>query len=92
MDSKTNYKNMLLALLLVVAGLAGAIAPQQAAAEGYNIQIGGKTITPDNYTNISASGGFEAVQSGTVTYDPASNTLTLNNATINTGGAGISIQ
>ena len=92
MDSRTNYKNMLLVLLLVVAGLAGAIAPQQAAAEGYNIQIGGKTITPDNYTNISASGGFEAVQSGTVTYDPASNTLTLNNATINTGGAGISIQ
>ena len=33
MDSKTNYKNMLLVLLLVVAGLAGAIAPQTAAAK-----------------------------------------------------------
>jgi len=33
MDSKTNYKNMLLVLLLVVAGLAGAMMPQQAAAK-----------------------------------------------------------
>ncbi len=73
---------MLLALLLILAGLAGAIAPQTAAAEGYNIRIGGKWITPDNYTNISASGGFNAVMSGTVTFDPASYTLTLNNATI----------
>ncbi len=73
---------MLLALLLILAGLAGAIAPQTAAAKGYGIQIGGKEITSDNYTNISASGGFPAVQSGTVTFDPASNTLTLNNATI----------
>ena len=83
MDSRTHYKNMLLALLLVVAGLAGAIAPQQAAAEGYNIGIGGKWITPDNYINISESGGFNAVMSGTVTFDPVTNTLTLNNATIN---------
>ena len=75
---------MLLALLLVVAGLAGAIAPQTAAAayENYHIRIGDVEITSDNYTNISASGGFPAVKSGTVTYDPATNTLTLNNATI----------
>ena len=74
---------MLLALLLILAGLAGAIAPQTAAAkEDYQIRIGGKWITPDNYTNISASGGFPAVKSGTVTYDPDSYTLTLNNATI----------
>ena len=33
MDSRTNYKNMLLALLLILAGLAGAIAPQTAAAK-----------------------------------------------------------
>ena len=83
MDSRTNYKNMLLVLLLVVAGLAGAIAPQTAAAyENYDIRIGNEWITSDNYTNISASGGFPAVQSGTVTYDPATYTLTLNNATI----------
>ena len=82
MDSRTNYKNMLLALLLILAGLAGAIAPQTAAAKDYGIQIGGKEVTSGNYTDISASGGFKAVQSGTVTYDPASYTLTLNNATI----------
>ena len=84
---------MLLALLLILAGLAGAIAPQTAAGqENYNIWIGGKRITSDNYTNISASGGFEAVQSGTVTFDPASNTLTLNNATIEASGVGIYIR
>ena len=84
---------MLLALLLILAGLAGAIAPQTAAAEeNYYIWIGGKWITSDNYTNISASGGFPAVQSGTVTFDPDSYTLTLNNATINTGEVGIYIR
>ena len=83
MDSKTNYKNMLLVLLLILAGLAGAIAPQTAKAkEYYGIRIGGKMITPDNYTDISESGGFNAVKSGTVTFDPVTNTLTLNNATI----------
>ena len=92
MDSRTNYKNMLLVLLLILAGLAGAIAPQTAAAEDYFIWIGGVEITSENYTNISASGGFPAVQSGTVTYDPASERLTLNNATINTGGAAIFIR
>ena len=92
MDSRTHYKNMLLALLLILAGLAGAIAPQTAAAKDYGIQIGGKEITSDNYTNISASGGFSDVKSGTVTYDPETETLTLNNATINTGEAGIYIQ
>ncbi|AOH41527.2 hypothetical protein C7123_05620 [Tannerella serpentiformis] len=89
MDSRTNYKNMLLALLLILAGLAGAIAPQTAVAEDYGIHIGGKMITSGNYTNISASGGFKAVQSGTVTYDPASFTLTLNNATIEANDLGI---
>ena len=75
---------MLLALLLILAGLAGAIAPQTAAAkhENYYIRIGDVEVTSDNYTNISASGGFPAVQSGTVTFDPATYTLTLNNATI----------
>ena len=92
MDSRTNYKNMLLALLLILAGLAGAIAPQTAAAEDYFIWIGGVEVTSENYTNISASGGFPDVKSGTVTYDPASNTLTLNNATINTGETGIYIR
>ena len=80
---------MLLALLLILAGLAGAIAPQTAAAEDYGLNIGGKMITSDNYTDISASGGFKAVKSGTVTYDPDSYTLTLNNATIEANDLGI---
>ena len=83
---------MLLALLLILAGLAGAIAPQTAKAELYGIRIGGVDVTSDNYTNISASGGFSDVKSGTVTYDPASNTLTLNNATIEASGVGIRIR
>ena len=93
MDSRTNYKNMLLVLLLVVAGLAGAIAPQTAAGqEDYDIRIGGVKITSDNYTNISASGGFPAVKSGTVTFDPATYTLTLNNATIEVNELSIYIE
>ena len=84
---------MLLALLLILAGLAGAIAPQTAAAyENYYIRIGDVEVTSDNYTNISASGGFPAVQSGTVTFDPATYTLTLNNATINASGTAIFIR
>ncbi len=44
MDSKTNYKNMLLALLLILAGLAGAIAPQTAAAKKPKFTIIPKTL------------------------------------------------
>ena len=83
---------MLLALLLILAGLAGAIAPQTAAAKDYGIQIGGKEVSSGNYTDISASGGFKAVKSGTVTFDPATYTLTLNNATIEANGLGIYIK
>ena len=43
MDSKTNYKNMLLVLLLVVAGLAGAMMPQTAAAKS-KIQFDPNTL------------------------------------------------
>ena len=51
MDSKTNYKHMLLVLLLVVAGLAGAIAPQTAAAKKSKF-----TFTP-NTLYVPAEGG-----------------------------------
>ena len=50
MDSKTNYKHMLLALLLILAGLAGAIAPQTAAAKSKF------TFTP-NTLYVPAEGG-----------------------------------
>ncbi len=39
-------------------------------------------ITADNYTDISASNGFTAVKSGTVSYNPENRTLTLDNAVI----------
>lgn len=55
MDSRTHYKNMLLALLLILAGLAGAIAPQTAAAKS---KI---TFTP-NTLYVPAEGGVYEVK------------------------------
>jgi putative arginine-specific protease argI polyprotein len=62
--------------------LAIALWHMPAWGNGYNLQIGGTEVTSDNYANISAASGFSAVQKGMVSYDHASNTLTLNNATI----------
>ena len=92
MKTTRNYSRLLLVLALFAAGLAGAMMPQQAAAKDYKIKIGDVEVTSENYTDISASGGFKAVQSGTVTYDPASYTLTLNNATIEANDLGIYIK
>ena len=50
--------------------------------ESYSIYIGDVEITADNYTDISASNGFTAVKSGTVSYNPENRTLTLDNAVI----------
>ena len=55
MDSRTNYKNMLLALLLILAGLAGAIAPQTVAAKKSKF-----TFTP-NTLYVPAEGGVYKV-------------------------------
>ena len=55
MDSRTNYKNMLLVLLLVVAGLAGAIAPQTAAAKS-------KITFDPNTLYVPAEGGVYEVK------------------------------
>ena len=70
---------MFYAYLLI---LVAAFWHTSARAEGYDFEIGGKEITSENYTNISAAGGFHAVKKGKVTYDPATRTLTLNNAEI----------
>ncbi|PNE25808.1 hypothetical protein BHU11_10625, partial [Tannerella sp. oral taxon 808] len=75
---KTKY-HLSIFLIALFAGLMGFTT--DAAAKKY-LEIGGVQVTSDNYTNISASGGFPAVKSGTVTFDTASYTLTLNNATI----------
>jgi Leucine-rich repeat (LRR) protein len=50
-------------------------------AVGYNVKIGGVEITSGNYTAINYS-NFPAIQSGTVTFNPSTNTLTLTNAVI----------
>ena len=80
MDSKTNYKNMLLALLLILAGLAGAIVPQQAAAKVYTIMVGDVQITSGNAANITGPN-----ITGKVSFDESTYTLILNNATIDGG-------
>ena len=80
MDSKTNYKNMLLALLLILAGLAGAIAPQTAAAKVYTIMVGDVQITSENAANITGPN-----ITGKVSFDESTHTLILNNATIDGG-------
>lgn len=64
-------------LFLTLMALMGLTAT--AVAENYGIEIGGTEVTSENYTSISS---FDAVKSGTVTYDPATHTLTLSNAKI----------
>ena len=60
-------KKRLFTLLLALIGLTTTVC-----AEDYGISIGGKQLTSENYTNITAAGGFDAVIShtGSVTYDP----------------------
>ena len=72
-------------LLLALIALMGLTAMAQTT--NYGIRIGGKDVTSSNYTNISATGDFSAVKSGTVTYDPSTQTLTLSNAIISTTGS-----
>ena len=79
---------LLLATLLAIVG-----ATTGWAQDNYGISIGGVDVTSANYTNIKASNGFTAVKSGKVTFDPTANTLTLNNATIQSDEAyGIYVQ
>ena len=58
------------------------VTTKKATATKYGIKIGDVEITADNYTDISASNGFTAVKSGTVSYNPENRTLTLDNAVI----------
>ncbi len=54
------------------------------AQTSYGIKIDGVEITSANYQNITSANGFSAVTSeqGSVTYDPTTNTLTLDGAQI----------
>ncbi|GAB6976513.1 choice-of-anchor J domain-containing protein [Prevotella falsenii] len=80
---KTNlFKNTYAAIAaLFIAMLA---LPQQAQAqeEKYQLWIAGVQVTSDNCNDLSVISGVN----GTVKYDPSSNVLTLQNATINAGG------
>ena len=72
------HLRILLVTLLTIVGATTSLAQTD-----YGVSIDGQPITSANYTNISSSGGFPAVTSGTVTFDPSTYTLTLTNATIN---------
>ena len=69
-------KKILLTLCFALVGLTNLWAGN------FQVKIGGKYVTSDNYTNITAANGFTAVKSGTVTYDTLTYTLTLSNAVI----------
>ena len=88
METKTHYRKLLLALLFILVGLAGSMAPQRAAADTYGIYIGGVRVTSANVNAINSK-NFPAIKSGTVTYDPNTRKLTLNNVTIVSDGNGI---
>ena len=52
------------------------------STDSYKVFVGGKAITGANYKLITPSNGFTAIKSGTVTFDPATMTLTLKDAVI----------
>lgn len=66
--------------------LLALIGVTSAWAVNYGIKIGGVQLTSDNYTNITVAGGFSAVKSGSVTFNPTTKTLTLSNAVIEAEG------
>ena len=74
---------MLFAQLLATNAHASGISPATAGDEtsSYGINIIGVPVTPENCNDLSVIDGV----SGTVKYDPTTKTLTLENATIDTG-------
>ena len=89
---QTTMKNPNLLTFLMAFAAAWIMIPVH--AKDYDIKVEGKMITSSNYTAITAANGFTAIKSGTVTYDPATRTLTLSNAVIETtqkNGRGIHV-
>ena len=74
---------MLFAQLLATNAHTSGISPATAGDEtsSYGINIIGVPVTPENCNDLSVIDGV----SGTVKYDPTTKTLTLENATIDTG-------
>ena len=58
------------------------VALTTSAATYYGFKIGGVEVNSDNYQNVTGSN----ITSGTVKYDPSSNTVTLTNVTIERTG------
>ena len=72
-------------LRFLIATMMAIIATATGWAQtNYGIKIDGVEITSANYQNITSANGFSAVTSeqGSVTYNPATNTLTLDGAQI----------
>ena len=79
--------------LLSLAALVICIAAEVQAADYYGFKIGGQSVTSDNYTNVRSdhmSAYSSDVNGGDykVSYDPASNTVTLYNVKIERTGSG----
>ncbi len=72
-------KNLLLSLMfLLLTGLAAA------AATSYGFKVGNVEVTTANYNNVTGND----IITGTVSYNPSTNVLTLNNASISCSNSG----
>ena len=67
--------SLLLALLMVTGCLSGVTLTASAETISYSLYIGYTKVTSDNMTDVLGDGG-------SVSFDPDTNTLTLNNATL----------
>ena len=72
-------KNLLLSLMfLLLTGLAAT------AATSYGFKVGNVEVTTANYNNVTGND----IITGTVSYNPSTNVLTLNNASISCSNSG----
>ena len=69
---------VLLVMAMMISTLIAAIPMTEAKAETYPLWVGGTQVTYENKGNIPATGNT-INNTGTASYDPATNTLTLNN-------------
>ena len=71
---KKRIFSILLTLALLLGTAVFTAIPASAAVHNYGIYVGGIQVNEDNAADV--------MEDGTVSYDPTTNTLTLNNATI----------
>ena len=71
---KKRIFSILLTLALLLGTAVFTAIPASAAVHNYGIYVGGIQVNEDNAADV--------LEDGTVSYDPTTNTLTLNNATI----------